>query len=271
MIETENLKLRQGYILAGIMALIAISTSLIAFSDDQSEIFWSNWTINATSAMSVGAGVLLLSKIRATGTEGRAHALLVAALSLWLAAELLWTYYELGLGIETPFPSAADALWLVGYGPFIYYVLRTYRLASSKMLEHKLISLFLTTIITSVIIAVFLFPIIDNVFSAGGHWAELLVGISYPVLDGVLLAISILTIASLRPGQQQYYFLPSVLIMVAMLAFVIADTGFGYGATTDMQVLEEQDRIWDSLYNVGYLCIAGALYWLYVLQKKGMN
>jgi hypothetical protein len=31
------------------------------------------------------------------------------------------------------------------------------------------------------------------------------------------------------------------------------------------------DRIWDSLYSAGYICMAGALYWyyrLYTLQQK---
>jgi hypothetical protein len=131
--------------------------------------------------------------------------------------------------------------------------------------------MFLSAIITSAIVAVFLFPIIDSTFSAGGHWVELLIGISYPMLDGILIAISILTIASLRPGQARYHFAPYVLIMATMITFVIADTGFGYEAASDMQLLEEHDRIWDSLYGAGYVCMAGALYWyyrLYRLQQK---
>jgi hypothetical protein len=119
----------------------------------------------------------------------------------------------------------SDALWLAGYGPSAYYVMWSYRLASSNLPECRLISAFLATIITSVIITVFLFPIIDYTFNAGGDLPALLIGISYPVLDGILLAIAVLTLVSLPPGQ--YHFIPSAMIMTAVLATVIADTGFG--------------------------------------------
>lgn len=249
-----------------VAGLIAVIACVLAFSDDQNEVFWGNLTIDMTSAMSIGMGALLLSKRASLGPERRAYAALVIALLFWFAAWMLWSYYELAFG-TAPYPSPADALWLTGYGLSVYYVVWSYRQASSRLLESRLISTFLTTIITSVIIAIFLFPIINYTVGAGGDWPALSISMAYPILDGVLLAMAVLTIISLRPGKNPQ-FVPSAMIMAAVLAAVIADTGFGYGAMTDSQLLEEQDRIWDAFYNTAYLCIAGALYWKYAILKK---
>lgn len=151
----------------------------------------------------------------------------------------------------------------------LYYIAWSYRQASSR-LESKLISTFLITIIISVIIAIFLFPIVGYTLGAGGDWPALSVSLAYPVLDGVLLAMAILTLVSLRPSKYPQ-FLSSVMIMTAIPAAVIANTGFGYGAMIGAQLLEEQDKIWDAFYTMAYLCIAGALcsrYRVQTISKK---
>lgn len=263
--EIENPGPKPFYVIAVVLGLVAVVACVIVLSDDQSKVFWGNLSIAASVVSAIGAGALLLSKGRMAWPERRAHAVLLAALTLWIVAWLTWSYYELALG-RTLFPSPADALWLTGYGLSIYYVAWSYRRASSNLPESRLISVFLATMITSVVVAVFLFPIVDFALNAGGDWLTLLVSISYPVLDGVLLAMAILTLVSLRPRRQLHRFLPSAMIMAALLAAVIADTGFGYSTAAGIQLLGEQDRIWDIFYSAAYLCIAGALYWQYRLH-----
>ncbi|MEW6605371.1 MAG: hypothetical protein AB1351_11895, partial [Thermoproteota archaeon] len=91
---------------------------------------------------------------------------------------------------------------------------------------------------------------------------------AYPTLDAVLLSIAILTIVSIRPSNNGYLFVPSILITVGIIAFVIADTGFGYSAVADPEMLEMQDEVWNSLYALNYLCLAGALYWYYRMSPR---
>lgn len=97
---------------------------------------------------------------------------------------------------------------------------------------------------------------------------ELTVGLSYPILDAILLTLVIMTIINIHPGTGKYQSIPSLMILIAMVAFVIADTGFGYDAVIDLEQLQEHDRIWNSLYNLGYLSIAGALFWEYRLRRS---
>ena len=88
---------------------------LVIHADDEARPFFTNWTINVTAGTAVGIAVLVSIRQGVRGLYGSAHAALAAGLGLWLAAELLWTYYQLGPGIDVPFPSVADALRLAGY------------------------------------------------------------------------------------------------------------------------------------------------------------
>ena len=48
-------------------------------------------------------------------------------LVLWLSADIVWAIYQLVLDIVPPMPSAADYLWLCGYGFLSYYLFMTYK------------------------------------------------------------------------------------------------------------------------------------------------
>ena len=99
-----------------------------------------NWTTNVTSASALVMSALAtfqafeigkirkkrVNKINDNNNEPKYQLYTLTwftmGLILWFIAELSWTYYELGLGIENPYPSPADAIWLAGY-PFIIYFL----------------------------------------------------------------------------------------------------------------------------------------------------
>jgi hypothetical protein len=97
----------------------------------------------------------------------------------------------------------------------------------------------------------------------------MLVSISYPVLDGVLLVPAILILWSIRNGK--LVVTHWMLIALSMIFVGIADSGFGYMAISNMNLVQEADWIWDILYNTGYLSIAFALVWynrFFVFDEK---
>lgn len=259
--QTRHADVGADYYLAGLTALVIIAISLIILADSESESAVTNATVIATAAMAAGAGTMVISK-SSNSAEKRLYALISVALILWLAAESLWTFYEIVLGIEMPYPSLSDVLWLGGYVPFIVYMTRTYRSIGSKVTEHRLLGIFLATVTMSMIISIFLLPIFKSALPEG-DLLTLGVSLAYPTLDAILLSISILTVASIRPASNGYPLMPAILILVGIIAFVIADTGFGYNAVADPELLESQDKAWNALYASSYLCLAGALYWYY--------
>src|SRR5687768_14015821 len=71
------------------------------------------------SALALSLGVIYRQKLK--GLLPKMYASLGLALGLWFAAEVISAYYEVGVAIETPFPSISDAFWLAGYAPFFYF------------------------------------------------------------------------------------------------------------------------------------------------------
>ena len=62
-----------------------------------------------------------------------------------------------------------------------------------------------------------------------------------------------------------------MLIALSMIFVGIADSGFGYMAVSNINLVQEADWIWDILYNTGYLSIAFALVWysrFFVFDEK---
>jgi hypothetical protein len=84
----------------------------------------------------------------------------------------------------------------------------------------------------------------------------MLVSISYLVLDGVLLVPAILILWSIRNGKLVTHWM---LIALSMIFVGIADSGFGYMAISNINLVQEAD--WDMGYPIqyGYLSIAFAL------------
>jgi hypothetical protein len=87
----------------------------------------------------------------------------------------------------------------------------------------------------------------------------LLISVAYPILDGVLLVPAVLVLWTIRSGQLSYTHW--MLLSLSMLLFAVADSGFGYVAVLDIDIVQKEGWVWDIFYNAGYLSIAAALLW----------
>jgi hypothetical protein len=192
---------------------------------------------------------------------------------LWFVAEITWTYFEIGLKIDTPFPSVADVFWLAGYGFFAYHLYRIYKFVGKNTVRQT------AGLIVSITTAIALGYLVNLIIGVSeiSYSQELkadevilmLVSISYPILDGVLLVPAILILWSIRKGK--LVVTHWMLIALSMILVAIADSGFGYIAVSNISSVQEADWIWDILYNAGYLSIAFALIWynrFFVFDEK---
>jgi hypothetical protein len=250
----------QRNLVISLIVSAAISNSLIVFSGDEDRAFVSNWTINAVVAIALGMSILITLRQKLDGLHGKTYAAFTTGLALWFVAEMLWTYYELGQGIEEPFPSLADLFWLTGYGPLAYHLFMTFRFFGRVSKKHLFIA--------SLGAAIFLAQITGIILGAAESTdvMALAISIAYPALDAVLIVPTIAVLASLWRGRLT--FTPWVLISSAILITAIADSGFAYYTAAGM---EDGIWVWDLLYNTSYIMVAATLFWhnrFFVFDEK---
>jgi hypothetical protein len=255
-------RIRRNLILVLVGSTVAVNLPLVLTQGEERE-FYNNVTVNVTAAISLAFAAVTICRQKLDGLYGRTYLSLAIGLGLWFIAEITWTYFEIGLKIDTPFPSVADVFWLTGYGFFTYYLYRIYKFVGKNTVRHTAV------LIVSITTAIALGYLVNLIFSVSeisfGQQQKadevilMLVSISYPVLDGVLLVPAILILWSIRNGK--LVVTHWMLIALSMIFVVTADSGFGYVAVSDVNSVQEADWIWDILYNAGYLSIAFALIW----------
>jgi hypothetical protein len=226
---------------------------LVILAGEQDRPLFANWTTNISASTAVAFAALVSIRQGVRGLYGSAHAMLAAGLGLSLAAELLWTYYQLGLGIDVPSPSLADALWLAGYGPIAFYLLRLYNFfGRGRPAVAAAVSLGYAAFVAY--LAIFL--IAEATSKPEYDVMALAVSISYPALDGLLIVPCILVLVSLRHGRLTAT--PWALLSSAILLIAAADSGFAYYPAAG---LDGQAWVWDILFNAGYIAVAATLFW----------
>jgi hypothetical protein len=288
-LELENLSFTSRYslvlLLSLIVAGIVVTALLIIIPGPGSDtsVFYSNWTINIAAIVASGLSILptvaafitikALSKSKGyvAVTENQQYAIdkakhnfyiclsLTIALTLWTLAELTWTYYQLGLDIENPFPSIADSFWLAGY-PFIIYFTYGMNKALSKggfYDREALLMLSVSAGLTLGYVFNLTFGVADMLSAAEGDMGWL-ISILYPILDTIALIPSLLIVASFHGSRNKSaYSIVWLLISCSIIIVTIADIGFGYSEVLGRS--EEQQWFWDTMFASSYIVMAGAL------------
>lgn len=234
------------------------------------------------AALAVSSVVVARQKLG--GLHGKTYAAVCVGIAFWFAAESIWSYYELGLGEEVPFPSLADAFWLAGYVPFAYHLFATNRFFSSSAKEASRLSggppqppsITRAAVATVAAISaaagtllafiVWLMLQSSDLGTAEGI-AGFAIGAAYPVADMILLVPAVLVLLVVRGGAFTYT--PWLLLSLSMITIVVADIGFAYytaaGSDSDVWMLS-------ALYSASYLAMAAALVWhnrFFIYDEKG--
>jgi hypothetical protein len=204
--------------------------------------------------------VLILYHQKIDGEIGKAFLMLTIGLVVWAVAEILFTYsgiitLELQRNI-----MLSDLLWLIGYGPLIYYSLKMYVLFHNYSSKKSIIVI----LIMMIAYLVYIIPLIlDTYISSSNEDLPLLyISISYLVLDLVFIFPAALVILNLgifdHKNQGVLTFFPWM--FVAMIIIGIADSIFAYTSVSGYYQLE---WITTPIYTSGYLLMAFGLYWHY--------
>ena len=267
--KSMEILLELRYVILILVGFIILVNAFIFLSSTSTRVIYTNLTINVTAATALCAAIIVLVRqIRVHSEYSKTFGFLTVGLGLWFTAEITWTYYQLGLGVETPFPSLADVFWLAGYVPLTYHLYRIYNTVTIKVTDRD------TMIVISAIVAAILAFLLYLVFSLSVQPQDMLgliINLTYPVLDAMLLIPAIVILWSFRRGEPAYTHW--VMISLFIIFVTVADIGFDYALAVDEDSASQQEWVWDMFYNAGYLSIAAALFWYsrYLVLTKNIG
>ena len=130
--------------------MFIISTIIIIILNSEERSLFANLPATLAAGFALGLCLLITYRHRPNNLHNKTHTFLTIGIGLWFIAEIIYTYYQLGLMIETPFPSLADPLYLAGYVFFGFYFYSILKLLS-KTIQRDVIILVSIAAMVSVV------------------------------------------------------------------------------------------------------------------------
>jgi hypothetical protein len=235
---------------------IGFTSVLIILSPDDKRVIICDIIEPLAAAIAVGLSVLVIYRQKTDGLMGKAYTFLGVGLALFLIAEIIWSYYEIALEIENPFPSIADALWLIGYGPLLYFVFKMYRFfGASNSRTHQLF----VCLAGAVFLSYLIFSISQTAdFTTQVGITLFLISISYPIFDTILLIpAALIILCVLNPMKGELTSIPW--IFLAVLIMSVGDSAFAY--SSNVIALQKMNWVWNLFFVTSYFVTSAGLFW----------
>ena len=252
-------KFRKRFLVVVSISLLFVIL-LISFSPENQKENVGNTTNPISIIIASSLSILILYRQKTDGEIGKAFLMLTIGLVVWAVAEILFTYSGIiTLELERNI-MLSDLLWLIGYGPLIYYSLKMYSLFHNY-LSKKSIAIILIMMIAYL---AYILPFILDTYSSSSNedLPLLYISISYLLLDLIFIFPASLVILNSEifdtKNQGVLTFFPWM--FVAMIIIGLADSIFAYTSVSGYYQLE---WITTPIYTSGYLLMAFGLYWHY--------
>lgn len=206
----------------GVFAVIFITWLVVRPNGESGLVWFSDVALTVTALL---AGVIaFVAALRMKGRDRVSWMLIAAGTISWGLGMVAWTYYELILGQETPFPSLAD-LGYLGMIPLMFAGLVSFPSGQTQGGERIKIGLDALLIMAS-IATVSWFAVLGPLYSqADATPAEKYIGLAYPAGDVILIFALVGGVA--RGWISRRSSVP-LLLMAGILAFIVADSGFTF-------------------------------------------
>jgi diguanylate cyclase (GGDEF)-like protein len=179
-------------------------------------------------AAATAAGVGTWQAMRSTRRLRISWALIAAGCAGWAIGEAVWCYYELLQHRDTPFPSLADAGFLVF--PVLALIGLLVRPSAAFAGQGRVRVALDATLISASLFLVSWVTALGEVYAAGADstFAEI-VSLAYPVSDLVLLTVAVVVLTYARTGDRSGL----GYIATGLIGLCIADSGFAYLTAID--------------------------------------
>jgi hypothetical protein len=246
-----------GFIIAIAVAIVFIHIILFITDDDR--------YMGTTSAVLLGsASCLLLFTMLSNprNIEVQKFKLLFIGVTLWFLGEFCYSYYQIVLDTDAPYPGVGEIFYLAGYGPLILFTYRSFKTINRDGLIKPRVIAFVV-ILASVAPLTSTILIFSQEVDFQSQWPDIAISTIYNFSDIILLSLSILILTKLpRNNPYIYHWLlfTSFLILTTITDFFYLNI-----AIVDEEFLLETELIWEGMWAFAYLCILASLFWYYKL------
>ncbi|MGZ6569216.1 MAG: ATP-binding protein [Solirubrobacteraceae bacterium] len=153
----------------------------------------------------------------------RGWRLLALSSLCWAMGEAIWSWYEVVVGVDVPFPSLADAGFLLAVPLAVAGILAFFCPAAGTI--SKLRVLIDALIVGSAMLVISWLLVLGPVYGSGsGPLFAQVISLAYPVGDVIVLSTVVIVAARTRSSER----LPFAWIGVAMVALAVSDSAFAY-------------------------------------------
>lgn len=256
-IKYETKYLFLGFIIAIAVAIVFIHIILFITDGDK--------YIGTTSAVLLGsASCLLLFTILSNtrNIEVQRFKLLFVGVTLWFLGEFSYTYYQIVLDTDAPYPGVGEIFYVAGYVPLILFAYRSFKTINRNGLIKRRVIAFVVTLasVAPVIITIMVF---SQEVDFQSQWPDIVISTITNGGDIVLLSLSILILTKLPRNNPYIYHW--ILFTSFLILTTITDFFYLNIAIVDEEFLLETELIWEAMWAFAYLCILASLFWYYKL------
>ena len=184
------------------------------------------WISNAgLLAVTLPAGTSCLVRSRSAGAARRAWVLLGLSALSWGGGQAVWTVYESVHGREVPFPSAADAGYLLAV---VLMTAGLLALPSTSAALSTRLRLVLDGVLVALSLAMLSWEVVlADTLEEGGDSLAAAISLAYLVGDVICGTVALVALARARHGTRVP--VPTLLLLCAgPVAFAVGDSGFTY-------------------------------------------
>ena len=223
--------------------------------------------IGTTSAVLLGsASCLLLFTILSNtrNIEVKRFKLLLVGLTLWFLGEFTYSYYQIVLDTDAPYPGVGEIFYLAGFPPLILFTYRLFKTINRDgIIKRKLIILVFTLAYIAPVTSTIL--IFSQEVDFQSQWPDIVISSNNTYCDGFLLALTILILTKLPRNNPYIYHW--ILFTSFMILTIVTDFFYLHLAVVDEEFLLKTELIWEGMWAFAYLSILASIFWYYKLIR----
>jgi PAS domain S-box-containing protein len=195
-----------------------------------------------------------LAAARTSNRTRLAWAFFAASAASWCAGEVVWSVYEVGMGVNVPFPSAADAGFLLAI-PLALVGVFAFTSAPSRLATQGEAFLAGAIIALSLLFVAWALGLGRVYDTSTASPPARLIGLAYPVADIITITVLVLALRRARRSELGSMFL----LLGGLASAAFADSAFAY--LTASGTYGAIGSLLDAGWVIGYLMVALAPIW----------